>query len=412
MQRPSVFFILDTRSALRSGVHTGKYPIKLRVTFTVYVSRVKKWIQKYYATDRYVSEEEYKSITGNPRLSELKLIRKAMFEMESKALGVIDTIEDCSVAVFEHHFLNEGNFESVAGVFDKYVAALRIGDKEGTAMSYANAKNSLVTYGGEFLTFQEITPEWLKAYEKAMLKKERSVATIGIYLRSLRAVFNYAMAKQIVKADVYPFGKGKYRIPTSVKSKDALSEVDKNRLLNYNPEGLEVARGLGFWKLSYYCNGMNFSDVAHLRWRDIDGDVLRYQRQKTGNTERVKKAIEVPLRKEVKEFIYKHGLPSLVPDAFVFDIINDSMSTRQKKIRIADWLKKTNAVLKILGNDLKLPFKVTTYTARHTFATISLRKGASIEQIQEALGHSSVNTTQVYLSGFDFESKKAMSDRL
>ena len=71
-----------------------------------------------------------------------------------------------------------------------------------------------------------------------------------------------------------------------------------------------------------------------------------------------------------------------------------------------------NEGLRVVQDKLKLPFKLTTYTARHTFSNISLLKGASKEYIQEALGHESMNTTEIYLSGFDVETKKRMSERL
>jgi len=63
------------------------------------------------------------------------------------------------------------------------------------------------------------------------------------------------------------------------------------------------------------------------------------------------------------------------------------------------WMKE---ILPNLGIDKK----ATTYVARHTFSTVLKRSGASIEFIQEAMGHTDIKTTESYLDSFDKETKE------
>ena len=55
---------------------------------------------------------------------------------------------------------------------------------------------------------------------------------------------------------------------------------------------------------------------------------------------------------------------------------------------------------------------VTTYSARHSFATVLKRSGASTEFISDALGHSNLNTTKNYLASFEDETLQKTTDAL
>ena len=54
-----------------------------------------------------------------------------------------------------------------------------------------------------------------------------------------------------------------------------------------------------------------------------------------------------------------------------------------------------------ISKELKIENKTNTYAARHTFSTVSKRKGVPTSFIKDALGHASVSTTENYLGSFE-----------
>lgn len=64
-------------------------------------------------------------------------------------------------------------------------------------------------------------------------------------------------------------------------------------------------------------------------------------------------------------------------------------------------LRSFNLRLKLLGCMLGLPSRLSSYTARHTWATTAFHTNCSVGIISNALGHSSVKVTETYLKPFD-----------
>lgn len=400
--------ILDTRRAYTTGPDSGKYPIKLRVNFHEYHGKKKKIVQKYFATGLAADKKEFESIMNSPRSERLKDMRYTLINLENKANDILKQNPVISPATFERLFTGSGSYDNALDLMRLMYEEFEEQGRAGNAIVYKNALSSFSKYGQ--LHFAAITPEWLMKYEKNMLKMGRSTNTIGMYLRVLRAVFNRAVSEKLVSADFYPFGRRKYVVPSATGRKIALTEKQKNVLLAANlPEHLREARDL--WVFSYLSYGINFADMARLRFADIKENVILTGRKKTDNTIRNKRAIEIPLLDTTRAIIARWGNRSLAPGDYVFPVLRAGLTPKQERAKIQDWTKKVRKGLKEICLLLELPH-VTTYTARHTFATIALRKGASKEFIQEALGHKSMMTTENYLSGFDFEAKLAISSRL
>lgn len=93
-----------------------------------------------------------------------------------------------------------------------------------------------------------------------------------MYLRALRAVFNQDIACGDVSVQLYPFKKGKYKIPTGKNIKKSLNKADLRILYTTEvPEGSEMEKARAFWFFSYQCNGMNFRDIAELKYKQVSG---------------------------------------------------------------------------------------------------------------------------------------------
>jgi integrase/recombinase XerD len=411
--KPVVSVILDIRKANKAKL----FPIKLRATFQVSKKGENKWIQKYYPLKLYVSKSDFKTIiSGTARTLEHKEIKAEIIKAQARANKILETHTYVNIEVFDTLYTGISNLVDVQGVFDFKISELQKEGRIGSRDMYRAVKNSIVKYCGG-LTFYEITKEWINKYVTWLRSHKEgdktisvSSTTVNIYLRQLRAIYNMAIYMRLINRDMYPFGRGGFLIKKSQARKIALSEVDKNRLLALQDP--ELRHAVDFWMLSYFCYGLNITDILLLKVRDLKDDLLIIDREKKKNTDASGKKLVIPIRKEVKEIILRWGNKTLNPNDYVFPILTEGLTPEQMKDRTKDFTKRINDGLKKVAEKLELDVKLTTYTARHTFATMALRKGASKEFIQDALGHTSIMTTENYLSGFDVEAKRAMSEKL
>jgi integrase/recombinase XerD len=405
-----VSIYLDKRHELSDH----RYHIKIMFTYNV-----GKRQRFYFKTNVHATDKEYDLITDFkkiPRVKELEDKQTDLLKLKQKADHILKDYPFITPEEFSFKFTAEGSFRDPLGLLLVNAAQLREEGRIGNAMTFEQSHSSLKKFARGELSFAQITPKWLKKYEKHCRDAGLSITTVGIYLRPLRAVFNQERGKTI-PFELYPFRermsqKDKYKIPTSKGRKLALNEQQKNLILTFKTVQESVQKGVDFWVFSYFCNGMNFSDIARLKNKQIEANSIVYERKKTEETDRDKELIEIPIRDEVRKIMHKHGNNSLDPDAYVFPVLSKGLTEKQIKDRIHDFIANTNEALKTACEALKIP-TITTYAARHTFATIAYKNGASIGFIRKALGHGDERTTKAYLdSFFDFEVKKAVSDKL
>jgi integrase len=262
------------------------------------------------------------------------------------------------------------------------------------------------------LKYADFTPALLRKYENWMKEQGNSRTTTGIYLRSLRTIFNRAAS--IDKA-LYPFGekKGKYTIPTSRNIKKALTLQDIGKIFHYKaPAGSTEEMAKDYWLFLYLCNGMNVKDFCMLKRSNIEGDIITFVREKTKRSKADQIPSVVSLKAEAKEVISKWGQLAINPEAFVFPHLQKGMSADQERQVVQQLTKTINKYMKRIASKLEISKPVTTYFARHSFATILKNSGASMEFISEALAHSSQQTTKSYLSGFEQEAIHKTTDAL
>ncbi|WP_375587131.1 tyrosine-type recombinase/integrase [Flagellimonas aurea] len=340
-------------------------------------------------------------MTAKRRTREEKNIHTKLEVYKSKANNVIEGMKIFTFANFKEGYYESRDINNdVSFAFDKRIEELKENGKIGTAVTYECAKNSLSDYSPK-LTFAEITPTWLRKYEKYMLDKGRSITTVSMYLRSLRAIFN----NQNIDKSIYPFGrgKGKYSIPTGRNVKKALTLEEVAKIYNYEPKNDVQAMARDYWMFLYLCNGMNVKDFCLLKWDNIEGDILYYERAKTSTTERDKKGIRIALKPESKSIIRKWGNPSLNKSDFIFPHLKANLTPERQRRIYQDLTKQINKYIQAIAKELEIPHHVTTYSARHSFATVLKRSGANIAMISDLLGHSDLSVTQNYLDSFEDE---------
>ncbi|WP_321370478.1 site-specific integrase [uncultured Draconibacterium sp.] len=386
------------------------YAVKLRITHNRY--------QKYYPINEFLTVEEWEKTNDNKSRGDYKKNRVYFNQIEKRAIDIIKELHPFSFPAFEKKFNQDSTKQLDAlMLMQSYIDKLKEEKRFGSAQTYNDSLKSIKKFNAtkrrRKILVWTITSEWLQEYEGWMKDKGRSVTTIGMYLRCLRTIVNIAIENGSLSKDEYPFGKRKYQIPTSRNVKKALTLTDIKKIFDYKPVDVYEERARDFWILSYLCNGINIKDIALLQNKNIQGNKLIFLRAKTENTSKSElKEISVPINDEIKSIIAKWGNESQDKDDYIFSFISKGDSPEKQFNKIKYAIKKINKFLKKIGETLELNLKLTTYTARHSYATVLKRSGAPIEFISESLGHKDLKTTENYLDSFEDEVKEAYQKKL
>jgi integrase/recombinase XerD len=406
-QKYFISLYLDTRRTKKNG----KYPMKLRV-FTP-----RPRIQKLYGTKYSFTENEFRSIwlTTKPR-TEYKSIRLELQAIESRANKVADRLPYFTFDSFERAFIGKTKYDknSVVLYYDKAIANYKRHKQAGTASNYDLSLKSLLNYHGrDSLSFNDITPDWLKSYERWMTDDmKRSQTTVGFYLRPLRAVFNSAILDKNIDEHIYPFGKKKYQIPAPKSVKKALSREQLKILYEAVPAKPEQQKAKDFWFLIYSLDGMNVKDISLLKYKDFNGEIISYRRAKTINTKRTHLPSTVFVNDHSKNVISKYGNKNKEHDNFIFNIIESGNDAGEQERRIKKFTRFINQHFLLFAKSCGIDLPISTYWARHSFATALIRNGASMEHVSERMHGGNMVTTKSYFAGFEDETKKKMTDQL
>lgn len=159
---------------------------------------------------------------------------------------------------------------------------------------------------------------YLNQYEQWMVnERKRSRTTVGIKLRSLRAVFNEAIENGIIRRDKsYPFGRRRYQLPTSRNVKKALDLAEVQKIYEFEPATVDERRAKDFWLFCYFANRMNPKDFAQLQNKNIDGEYLSCRVNP--------KTITAYINEDMRRIIETYGNPDKRPDTFIFSIIEEA----------------------------------------------------------------------------------------
>ena len=278
--------------------------------------------------------------------------------------------------------------------------------KVSTGRTYRDAKNSLKKFRTK-LHLVNVTPDFLNKYENYMISNSKSVTTISIYVRHLRTIFNQAIDKDMIDRKLYPFGKNKYQPKAPRNIKKALTIEQIKSIMDYKvEEGANQQLAKDMWLLSYYCKGMNIKDIINLRFKNIESNTIYFERLKTSSTNQAPKPIIVSLIPEAIEIIKRWKKKKRSSNDFVFPVLKKSMSEEEKLKVKNQFIKTINNYMKKIGTDIGYDKPLTTYAARHSYATILKRSGAPLGFINESLGHKSIHTNEAYLDSFEDDTRR------
>ena len=261
--------------------------------------------------------------------------------------------------------------------------------KVRTAETYTCALNSFIRFQGETdLFWVAVDSNLMMEYEVYLKAEGVCPNTSSYYMRGLRAIYHRAVEKELT-IQRYPFKHVYTGIDKTVKRAVSVKVIRQIRNLNleHNPM-LDYARDI--FMFSFYTRGMSFVDMAYLKKKDLHNGILSYRRQKTNQQ------LFSKWEKPMQEIIDKYdttGTPYLLP------IIKDVGKDERRQYKNASHL--VNCKLKKIGMQLGLTIPLTTYVARHGWASIAKSKNIPISTISEAMGHDSENTTRIYLASLN-----------
>ncbi|MET3979018.1 integrase/recombinase XerD [Mucilaginibacter sp. UYP25] len=396
-------------------VETGKKaPVKIRL----YISRTDI---RHYPTDIHLTAQQFQQsyLTEKPKKA-FQEIKISLSAIEARANKIITKMDGLFILdKFEREmFRSQASTTDVCAYYQDYIDELTRYGRAGTASNYRLSLKSILEFAGKdnrpasSLAFSRVTVDFLNRYENWMVAANKSKTTVGIYLRPLRAIFNKAIEEGSVAAELYPFKK--YKIPTGQNIKKALSKDELKKLYTAPVEpGSPKEKARDFWFFSYQCNGMNFRDIAELKYKNINKKSISFLRHKTLHTTKDKpRPIIIPLTETIKAIIERYGTRPFLPDNYVFPILTKKMDEAEKLRVNQNFIRFVNQHIQNLAKDLELDADISTYYARHSFTTAAIRNGAKMELIQESLGHRSLNTTQNYWAGFEDNVKQEIADKL
>jgi integrase len=300
--------------------------------------------------------------------------------------------------------LNHAIINTVNSAFDAKIKELKDSGHIGNSTVYEFIKTALEAYAGQNIQFSTITPKWLLSYQREMERKNISYATMGMRFRTLRAIFNDAIRKDLIKQSMYPFGKGRFEIPTGSGREMALSIDDICEIAAYKCQTDTQTMCRDLWLFSFYCNGINFGDMCRLKYDNIEQNEIYFYRKKTFNKTKDKKEIIAPILKPMQDIIDRWGNQNADKDSFIFPFCNGCTTEEQMRHAIHNIIRLTNKQIKTVSKALKLP-DISTYSARHSYATILAKKRVPESYIAEALGHANRTVTQNYFDSYTKEER-------
>lgn len=396
---------LDTRRKNKRG----KFPVRLRV-YSGFIGK-----QKLYPLNLECTETEFKKIwhTKNPK-GIFETYQLELSEILTKAKEIARSMQSFSFDEFQKRMFNSNDKEKtkITYWYNIVIQNHKENGQISTANTYELSLKSLIGYAAGDISFNCINAQWLNRYEKYMINNQKTLTTIGIYLRNLRAIFNNAIKEGVIDKEIYPFGKKMYNIPNPKGVKKALSKEDLKLLWESTPTIESQKKAKAFWFFSYLCNGMNIRDIVFLRHKDIENSTFSFIRQKTKNTNKDQEPIIVVLNDYTRQVIKEYGTSSNNKSDYIFPIINKEDSPEDAFRKSKNFVRVINKNMNKICKEIGITSKVNTYGARHSFATTTIRNGGAMEYVSEALGHSSLKTTQTYFAGFASNYKKSMSDKL
>ena len=410
LHKPTIKLLLDKRRVKDNQ----SYPLK----FYIISNRKGHW----YSTGFSMTEKELEKINSGKYLSSSeKDLAQQIASLSNHYHSTAENTFPFDFESFERRLNSKyyGISENVFQMFDIIISSLTEEERLKTASSYRTTMNVLKLFTGtETLSYLKINVEFLKSFERHVVKTKKdgtanSIATAGIYLRNIRAVYNRGISEKLISNEFYPFGRRKYEIRSKVKTKKAISLESLKKLLAFVPEqGSIDERELDFWKFSFWSHGMNPKDIAKLKWKDIDQNGFSFYRTKSERTSKMQVPIQVTMADELQIILKRLGMGLKLPTDYIFPIYSDGMSAVNKNNKIQTYNKNVNKRVNEIGVKLGITESLNMYAARHTFVNLLVYNNVPVSAIKDMVGHTNSQTTESYINSIEVGYQKGVMLKL
>jgi len=264
--------------------------------------------------------------------------------------------------------------------------------RHGTARAYMSSIRRLAGFAGNHtITFDRITPAFLKSYEQHLVATGCRRNTVSLYLRMLRSICNQAVQQGLMEMSSTLFEEVFTGTDTAEKRAVDTSVIRTIREADLRKHpSLEKSRDV--FLLSFYLRGIPFVDLIRLKKTDVSKGVIRYRRSKTG------RLLTVQIEPCAQEILRKYA-SSRKGSAYLLPFVTEDGELGYRQYQNA--LRCYNLHLQKLSDLLNLKVNLTSYVARHSWATAAYRQGVPVAIISESLGHASEKVTYTYLAAFE-----------
>ncbi|MDZ7608855.1 MAG: site-specific integrase [Cyclobacteriaceae bacterium] len=355
-----------------------------------------------------MSKEQWLKARGNnPRAENRQRqiwIQTAEVRVNKACEEIMKNGKPFSFERLENEIVFKETSKGILGIFQDTLNDLLKEKRIGTFKAYNNAFSAFQQFRkGKELKPDELTLQTLKDFEAYLktprthkyrkTKKAAGKNTIAMYMRTLRIIFNQAIDRdptlkicillpenKMINVDI------KIKLGAGSKGQALSAEEIQKLILIKAVPGTLAYEAKNLWLFSFYCQGINFRDIAYLQYKNIKPEHIEYVRRKTSETERKEELMQIPLSPIISEIIVYLGNPNKDENSFVFNIINNTMDIVEQDATIRQKLKVTNKWLRQICAANDLP-PITTYWARHSYASLLKDLNESVELIREMLGH-------------------------
>ena len=369
---------------------------------TLYYHIIHQRKLRWISTDYHVYPEEWNArkssvivSNSNNRQAHLQLIQSQIdWEMKQMQCIIHDKEMDgvsYSVDDLANEIQQLPTSQSVFMFFRQQIAKKEQMQCVGTKNNYTNAVNRFIEFRNQKdLTFSQMTADMMEMYQAWLWNRGVGQNTVSFYLRTLRTLHHKAVeAGQATSNDIFAH----VQTANVRTAKRAISVKDIRKIEKLELQiGSSIDKARDLFLLSFYLRGMAFVDMAFLKKSDLKCGWVSYNRRKTHQN------LNIEWIKPMQAIIDKYA-EQTKDSPYMLPILTGKETSPYTQYRKVEY--NTNYNLKKIGKMIGLKIPLTTYVARHTWASIALHMNIPIATISEGMGHNSYKTTQIYLESID-----------